>query len=75
MAQGLGPNAPNAGGLGLILGQGTRSHMPQLRVFTPQLKNLMPKLTPDAAQKKKDSFCLVPKTTTLYYTRPSVKFL
>ena len=31
MAQGLGPNAPNAGGLGLILGQGTRSHMLQLR--------------------------------------------
>ena len=30
MAQGLGPNAPNAGGLGLILGQGTRSHVPQL---------------------------------------------
>ena len=26
-------------------------------------------------KKKKDSFCLVPKTTTLHYTRPGVKFL
>ena len=32
VVQWLGLHAPNAGGLGLILGQGTRSHMPQLRV-------------------------------------------
>ena len=31
-------HAPNAGGLGLIPGQGTRSHMPQLRVHMPQLR-------------------------------------
>ncbi|TEA41477.1 hypothetical protein DBR06_SOUSAS27010023, partial [Sousa chinensis] len=31
---------PNAGGLGLISGQGTRSHMPQLRVPMPQVKIL-----------------------------------
>ena len=37
MVQGLGCCAPNAGGPGLIPGQGTRSHMLQLRVM-PQLK-------------------------------------
>ena len=31
-------HAPSAGGLGLIPGQGTRSHMPQLRVLTLQRK-------------------------------------
>ena len=31
-------HAPNAGGLGLIPGQGTRSHMPQLRVHMLQQK-------------------------------------
>ncbi|TEA32356.1 hypothetical protein DBR06_SOUSAS5210050, partial [Sousa chinensis] len=30
--------APNAGGPGSIPGQGTRSHIPQLRVCTPHLK-------------------------------------
>ncbi|TEA22649.1 hypothetical protein DBR06_SOUSAS14710042, partial [Sousa chinensis] len=30
--------APNAGGPGAIPGQGTRSHMLQLRVHVPQLK-------------------------------------
>ena len=30
--------APNAGGQGSILGKGTRSHMPQLRVHMLQLK-------------------------------------
>ncbi|TEA32663.1 hypothetical protein DBR06_SOUSAS32010022, partial [Sousa chinensis] len=30
-------HAPNAGGLGSIPGQGTRSHIPQLRVHMPQL--------------------------------------
>ena len=34
--------APNAGGLGLIPGQRTRSHMLQLRIFTPQLKKKDP---------------------------------
>ena len=40
LVQGLRLCAPNAGGLGLIPGQGNRSHMPQLRVPTPQLKIL-----------------------------------
>ena len=31
-------SAPTAGGLGSIPGQGTRSHMPQLRVYTQKLK-------------------------------------
>ena len=31
---------PNATGLGPIPGQGTRSHLPQLRVSMPQLKSL-----------------------------------
>ncbi|TEA39938.1 hypothetical protein DBR06_SOUSAS10310031, partial [Sousa chinensis] len=33
-------HAPNAGGPGSIPGQGTRSHMPQLRVCMTQLKIL-----------------------------------
>ena len=48
-AEGLGPSlvvqrlrlsAPNAVGLGLILDQGTRFHVPQLRVHMLQLKIL-----------------------------------
>ena len=31
--------APNAGGLGSIPGQGTRSHVPQLTVCMPQLRS------------------------------------
>ena len=38
MVQWLRLCAPNAGSLGSIPGQGTRSHMPQLRVHMPQLK-------------------------------------
>ena len=34
MVQWLRPHAPNARGLGSIPGQGTRSHMPQLRPGT-----------------------------------------
>ena len=40
VVQWLRPCIPNAGGLCLILGQGTRSHMLQLSVWTPQLKIL-----------------------------------
>ena len=36
--QWLGLCAPNAGGPGVILGQGARPHMLQLRVCKPQLK-------------------------------------
>ena len=39
VVQWLRLQAPNAGGLGLITGQGTRSHTPQLRVCMPQLKD------------------------------------
>ena len=38
MVQWLRLNAPNAGDLHLIHGQGTRSHMPKLRVHMVQLK-------------------------------------
>ena len=38
VAQWLGRHAPNAGGLGSIPGQGTRSLMLQLRVCMPELK-------------------------------------
>ena len=31
-------HAPSAGGLGLIPGQGTKSHVQQLRVHMPQLR-------------------------------------
>ena len=38
VVQWLRCSAPNAGGLGSISAQGTRSHMLQLRVHMPQLK-------------------------------------
>ena len=47
VVQWLGLCAPNAGVPGLIPGQGTRSHMPQLRVHMPQLK------IPHAATKRR----------------------
>ena len=37
VAQWLRLCAPGAGGMGLIPGQGTRSHMPQLRVYMFQV--------------------------------------
>ncbi|TEA33049.1 hypothetical protein DBR06_SOUSAS46710003, partial [Sousa chinensis] len=40
VAQWLRRRAPDAGGPGSTPGQGTRSHMPQLRVCMPQLKQL-----------------------------------
>ena len=41
MVQWLRPHTPGRGGPGLIPGQGTRSHMPQLRVHMLQL-NILP---------------------------------
>ena len=38
MVQWLRLLTPSAGGLGLIPGQGTRSHKPQLTICTPQLR-------------------------------------
>ena len=38
VVQWLRLHASNAGGLGLIPGQGTRAQMPQLRVYTLQLR-------------------------------------
>ena len=35
--------APNAGGLGSIPGQGTRSHMPQLKILHATMKTEDPK--------------------------------
>ena len=45
-------HTPNAGGLGSILGQGTRLHRPQLRVYMLQLK------ISNATVKIKDPACL-----------------
>ncbi|TEA40985.1 hypothetical protein DBR06_SOUSAS9010008, partial [Sousa chinensis] len=39
VVQWLRLRTPNAGGPGLIPGQGTRSHMRQLRACMPQLKD------------------------------------
>ena len=44
--------APNAGGLGLIPGQGTRFHMLQLRSCVPQLR-------PGTAKKKKNIYIYI----------------
>ena len=51
VAQWLRLDTPSAGGLGSILGQGTKSHMLQLRVRVPQLNIL------HAAIKIKDIAC------------------
>ena len=40
VVQWLRLNTPSARGLGSVPGQGTRSHMPQLRIHMPQLKDL-----------------------------------
>ena len=53
VVQGVGFRAPNAGGPGSNLGQGTRAHMPQLRVHILQLKTPVPHLRPGAASKKR----------------------
>ena len=53
MVQWLRLHTPNAGGTGLIPGQGTRSHMLQLRVHMPQLlcvKLCVPQLKPSTAK-------------------------
>ncbi|TEA24167.1 hypothetical protein DBR06_SOUSAS2610126, partial [Sousa chinensis] len=51
LAQSLRLHTPKAGGLGSIPGQGTRSHMPQLRVRMPQLRSRR------ASKKIEDSAC------------------
>ena len=43
VAQWLSLNCPNAGALGLIPGQGTRSHTQQLKIQTPQLRSIAAK--------------------------------
>ena len=69
--------APNTGGLGSIPGQGTRSHMSQLRARMPQLKD--PSATTKTQHSKihkyfikrvdiciciTDSLCSTPETNT-----------
>ena len=51
VVQWLRLHTPNAGGLGLIPGQGTRSHMPQPSVRMPKLKILDAPKIPHAATK------------------------
>ena len=55
MVQWLRLHAPNAGGPGLIPGQGTRSHMPQLRVCIPQLRVHVSQLRPSSAKQIKNN--------------------
>ena len=53
VVQWLRLRAPNAGGLGSIRGQGTRSHMPQLKILHATMKTEDPKycnLRPSAAK-------------------------
>ena len=52
--------APNAGGLGLIPGQGTRFHMLQLRSCVPQLR-------PGTAKKKKYIYIYTVTLVCSYY--------
>ncbi|TEA15423.1 hypothetical protein DBR06_SOUSAS5010148, partial [Sousa chinensis] len=44
VVQWQGLHAPSVGGPSLIPGQGTRSHMPQLRVRMPQQRSRMTQL-------------------------------
>ena len=52
LAQWLGRLTPNTEGPGSVPGQGTRSHMSQLRVCAPQLRVHVPQL------KTQDPACL-----------------
>ena len=52
MVQWLKLHAPNAGGPGSIPGRGTRSHILQLRVPVPQLKNLHADIKEPAYEKQ-----------------------
>ena len=56
MVQWLRLQAPNAGGSGLIPGQGTGSHMPQVRVYMLQLK--ISHAATKRSQIKQDTFFL-----------------
>ena len=50
MVQWLRLHAPNAGGLGSVPGQGTRSHVPELRVQMLQLKIPPTEIRPGTAK-------------------------
>ena len=63
VVQWLRLRAPNAGGLGSILGQGTRSRMPQLRAHMPQLK------IPHAAMKIPHRATKIPRAITKTWRR------
>ena len=56
MVQGLGLCAPSAGGLSLILGQGTGSQMLKLRPSTAKTKNKTEQLSKQCALKKYPNF-------------------
>ena len=44
VVQWLRLQVPTVGGPGLVPGQGTRSHMPQLRVYVPQQRLKIPRV-------------------------------
>ena len=54
MIQGLRLQAPNTGGLGLISGQGTGSHMPQLNILQVETKTWHSQINKYILQKKKE---------------------
>ena len=56
MVQGLGLCAPSAGGLSLILGQGTGSQKPKLRPSAAKNKNKTEQLSKQRAFKKYPNF-------------------
>ena len=60
MVQWLRLHAPNAGALGSILGQGTRSHMPQVTVYMPWLKIPCATTKSQCSQINKNIFFNVP---------------
>jgi len=51
--QGLRLQAPNTGGLGLISGQGTGSHMPQLNILQVETKTWHSQINKYILKKKK----------------------
>ena len=53
MIQGLRLQAPNTGGLGLISGQGTGSHMPQLNILQVETKTWHSQINKYILKKKK----------------------
>ena len=66
---------PNAGGSGLVPGQGTRSHMQKLRVCILQLQIPRAATKPRCRQKKRHAWSSIPYTPARGWTLPLGSFL